>query len=65
VLAYVEPWLRRVFAERMAELPGHWISNEAPGVINDIVAPPGLNVLALDGTPVAFTGPHGQAFQWI
>ncbi|WP_203908138.1 DUF2332 domain-containing protein [Rhizocola hellebori] len=65
VLAYVQPAQRVAFAAKMHALHGHWVSNEAPGVINDVVAPPGLNVLALDGTPVAFTGPHGQVFQWI
>jgi hypothetical protein len=65
VLAYVQPAQRAAFAMKMATLPGHWISSEAPGVINDVAAPPGLIVVALDGTPIAFAGPHGQVFQWI
>jgi hypothetical protein len=65
VLAYVQPALRLAFAAKMRAMPGHWVSNEVPGVMNDVAAPPGLLVLALDGTPVAFTGPHGQVFQWI
>ncbi len=65
VLAYVDPADRFAFAATMGRLDGHWISNEAPGVINNVQPPAGMLVLALDGTPVAFTGPHGQAFQWI
>jgi hypothetical protein len=47
-------------------LPGHWIANESPGVLlyDALLKPPGEalhNVLALDGTPLAWTRPHGQA----
>lgn len=66
VLAYVSEPGRAEFARRMSSLAGHWISNEAPGVLHHIEMPRGMaNVLALDGTPVAFTGGHGQAFQWL
>lgn len=66
VLAYVPEQGRADFARRMSTLTGHWISNEAPGVMHHIEAPRGMaNILALDGTPVAFTGGHGQAFQWL
>jgi hypothetical protein len=65
VLAYVEPLGRKSFADRMSTLDGHWISNEAPGVMHDMPAPPGRCVLALDGTPIAFTAPHGQSVTWL
>jgi len=65
VLAYVSPEGRAAFAERMSRLDGHWISNEAPGVMHDIEAPDGRCVLALDGTPLAFTAPHGQSMEWL
>jgi hypothetical protein len=65
VLAYVPPAGRAAFAERMSRLNGHWISNEAPGVVIDIEAPQGRCVLALDGVPLAFTAPHGQSMEWL
>jgi hypothetical protein len=65
VLAYVAPEGRKLFAERISRLDGHWISNEAPGVMHDIEAPRGMCVLALDGVPLAFTAPHGQRMRWL
>ncbi len=64
VLAYVSPADREVFREKMSALKGHWISNEAPSVLGNSPAP-GKFVLSLDGTPVAHTGPHGQAIHWL
>lgn len=71
VLAYVPAEVRAAFAELVGGLPGHWISNEAagvlPGVITDVPAPdgPAPFLLALDGRPVAWTAPHGQALRWL
>ena len=61
---------REAFAEVVRGLPGHWIANEAPGVLpyDALPEPPGEalhNVLALDGTPLAWTRPHGQAMTWF
>ena len=73
VLAYLSPGAREEFARTVRELPGHWISNEAPGVLPELVQrlpgplPTGRDafVLALDERPVAFTGPHGQSLDWL
>jgi hypothetical protein len=61
---------RDAFVTIVRGLPGHWISNEAPDVLtyDTLPAPPdGVlnNVLALDGTPLAWTRPHGQAMAWF
>jgi hypothetical protein len=61
---------RRKFADRVDALPGHWIANEASDVLSlgPLPEPPdnGLsNVLALDGTPLAWTRSHGQAMTWF
>ena len=61
---------REAFAKVVRGLPGHWIANEAPDVLpyDALPKPPGealLNVLALDGTPLAWTRSHGQAIIWF
>lgn len=61
---------RHAFAEVVRGLPGHWIANEAPDVLgyDELPSPPGdahHNVLALDGTPLAWTRGHGQAITWF
>jgi hypothetical protein len=61
---------RRQFIETLRRLPGHWISIESPDVVDvgDLPAPPddsALNVLALDGTPLAWVRGHGQALYEI
>ena len=61
---------REAFVRMVRGLPGHWISNEAPDVMtyDALPAPPdGVlnNVLALDGTPLAWTRSHGQAIAWF
>jgi hypothetical protein len=68
---YQVPAPRRArFAALVRSLPGHWIANEAPGVLpyEALPDPPGgamHNVLALDGTPLAWTRAHGQALSWF
>ncbi|MXU64243.1 DUF2332 domain-containing protein [Oceanomicrobium pacificus] len=56
---------RAAFGARMASRDAVWISNEAPGVIPGIdPGPPpvkGQFCLSVNGTPAAWTGPHGQA----
>ncbi|WP_319462318.1 DUF2332 domain-containing protein [Micromonospora sp. RTP1Z1] len=61
---------REAFVEVVGGLPGHWIANEAPDVLrhDGLPEPPGgalHNVLALDGTPLAWTRGHGQALSWF
>jgi hypothetical protein len=72
VLGYVASRVdRERFASRMRRSGAVWISNELPGVFPDIAkaapAPPrpGLFLLALDGRPLAWTGPHGQSIAWF
>ncbi|MGW5260430.1 DUF2332 domain-containing protein [Microbispora sp. NPDC004025] len=70
VLYQVPAPRRRAFAELARGLPGHWIANEAPDVLSyaGLPPPPGaalFNVLALDGTPLAWTRSHGQAIAWF
>jgi hypothetical protein len=61
---------RKAFAKVVGGLPGHWIANEGPDVLtyDTLPAPPDgalRNVLALDGTPLAWTRSHGQAISWF
>jgi hypothetical protein len=70
VLYQVPAPVRAAFAEVVGGLPGHWIANEAPDVLpyDVLPQPPGdalHNVLALDGTPLAWTRSHGQAMVWF
>jgi hypothetical protein len=73
VLAYLSSPERDEFVAQVQGLRGHWISNEAPHVIDEIAsrAParrrtPGHPFLtALDGHPVAWSGPHGQSIELI
>ncbi len=59
------------FVSIITNLPATWISNESPLVFPDFVAqlagppPKGQFLLAINGRPVAFTGPHGQLINWI
>ncbi|PMB97724.1 hypothetical protein CJ198_10025 [Brevibacterium luteolum] len=71
VLAYVNAEARRKFADSMAAQPSVvWISNEGAGAFpefDESVAQQakGRFVLAVDGEPVAFTGPHGQSYRGL
>ena len=72
VLAYLpSPSDRERFASMVRETGAVWISNEAPRVLPHVVAkltidaPRDRFLLALNGEPVALTGPHGQSLQWL
>ncbi|MGW0804382.1 DUF2332 domain-containing protein [Nonomuraea sp. NPDC002799] len=70
VLYHVAAPRRLTFTEVVRGLPGHWIANEAPDSLayDTLPAPPGeelYNVLALDGTPLAWTRSHGQGITWF
>ncbi|HSU15594.1 DUF2332 domain-containing protein [Longimicrobium sp.] len=71
VLAYVASETRTRFAGVVKELGAVWISNEFPRVLPAVAAkldrapPEDRFLLAVDGEPVAFTGPHGQSIEWI
>jgi len=70
VLYQVPETRRAAFCQLVRDLPGHWISVEAPDVITYPALPPEPdamlhNVLALDGVPLAWTRAHGQAMTWF
>jgi Uncharacterized protein conserved in bacteria (DUF2332) len=70
VLYQVPRARREAFVEVVSGLPGHWIANEVPSVLDDGPLPPRLGpglhtVLALDGVPLAWVRPHGQAITWF
>jgi hypothetical protein len=61
---------REAFVEVVRGLPGHWVANESPEVLlYDALPEPPVdalhNVLALDGTPLAWTRSHGQSMTWF
>ncbi|MFX0577341.1 DUF2332 domain-containing protein [Nocardia nepalensis] len=73
VLAYLDAEARAAFEETVRGLPCHWISNEGAHVIRtvaDQLPEPltdrrGQFVVALDGRPLAYAGPHGQTLDWF
>jgi hypothetical protein len=71
VLAYVTPREARMrFAEAMRRSRAVWICNEVPQIFPDIAAqaltpPRGRFLLAANGMPKAWTGPHGQSLDWF
>lgn len=70
VLYQVPAPRRAAFVELVLALPGHWISVEAADVVPHRGLPPPPdeelhNVLALDGTPLAWTRGHGQGMTWF
>ena len=74
VIAYLETADRERFAAMMAGLVDdgrcHWVSNEGPRVLPDLVpdgvdVPFGRFVLAVDGRPVALTHGHGAELDWL
>jgi hypothetical protein len=71
VLYQVPAPRREAFHTLVRGLPGHWIANELPDLLphDALPAPPSgqalHTVLVLDGTPLAWTRPHGQAITWF
>ena len=72
VLSYVSsPADRARFAETVRDAGAVWLSNEAPHVFPAIAErlagppPRGRFLLSHNGTPIAWTGPHGQSIDWI
>ena len=72
VLGYVSSKAdRERFAQEIRRSRAVWISNEIPSVFPDIArtAPTtshrGHFLLAIDGSAVAWTGPHGQSIEWF
>ncbi|MFL5381744.1 MAG: DUF2332 domain-containing protein [Longimicrobiaceae bacterium] len=71
VLAYASPEERERFERQVAALGAVWISNEFPRVLPHVASkcasrpPDDRFLLAVDGNPVALTGPHGQSVDWL
>jgi hypothetical protein len=72
VLAYVSALEARLrFVDSVRRSRAVWISNEIAPVFPDIAArapvpaPRGRFLLAVDGEPKAWTGPHGQSLEWF
>jgi hypothetical protein len=74
VIAYLAHADRARFAAMMTDLVAdgscHWVSNEGPRVLPDLVptgvdVPFGRFVLAVDGRPVALTHGHGAELDWL
>ena len=72
VLGYVNPGeARQRFVDTVRQSRAVWISNELPSVFPDIAARApaaasrGRFLLAVDGEPRAWTGPHGQSLDWL
>jgi hypothetical protein len=73
VLVYLDAAGRAQFAATVRDLPGAWIANEDPGVLTfePGALPPSpdpdrsLDILALDGRPVAYAAPHGGYLHWL
>jgi hypothetical protein len=72
VLGYVSPAsAREQFAATVGKTGAEWISNEPPGVFPSIAkgvpasSEKACFLLARNGTPVAWTGPHGQSLDWF
>ncbi len=71
VLSYVPDQMDRDdFARTMIESGTTWLCNEAPPIFPQFAekAGPideGMFLLAANGRPIAWTGPHGQSVRWI
>ncbi|BCH17281.1 hypothetical protein MesoLjLa_41320 [Mesorhizobium sp. L-2-11] len=72
VLDYVsDPADREAFAEQVMRLSPYWVSNEFRRVFPSIATragesrPPGRFLLSVNGSPAAWTDPHGASLEWI
>ncbi len=70
VLAYVASAAeRQAFADEAVELADFWIANERPRVFPKVAGRMDVAgrefLLSVNGTPTAWTDPHGAAIDWI
>ena len=70
VLAYVAGQAEReAFGRRAMSLCRYWVSNESPRVLPGILSKSGgaagWFLLAVNGSAVAWTDPHGAAIEWL
>jgi hypothetical protein len=73
VLAYVPAEDRNAFASEVARLGAVWVANEAAAVVStahgqldaeELIRHEGDFLLSCDGSPVAWTDPHGAWVEW-
>src|SRR5690349_18754189 len=72
VLAYLPSVTdRQDFARKVRTFCPYWISNEAPQIFPDIARRTvgrdarGNFLLSANGTPIAWTDPHGASLEWL
>lgn len=71
VLNYLPTQVERdKFSDRVMGLADYWIANESPLILPRIAektksGPGGAFLMALNGSPVAWTDPHGASIDWI
>jgi len=71
VLSYVAKADRQTFARQVKSLCQYWISNEPPHVFPDsakgvgVSGAPSRFLLTVNGSPTAWTDPHGASLEWI
>lgn len=72
VLTYLPPQAREKFVATVRTLPCHWVSQEGVGVLPGFAdrlrrdeTTAARMVVAVDGEPVAYAGPHGQFLDWF
>jgi hypothetical protein len=70
VLVYLDAAARAAFVDQVRGLDAHWIATEVAGLF-PVAAPPSpstgqlMPLVTLDGDPVAYAAPHGQALHWL
>jgi hypothetical protein len=72
-IVYLMPEPRAKYIELVTGMDARWISSEGPGIVPSALAgvgdaqPPEKDefLLALDGHPLAWVGPHGQRLDWL
>lgn len=70
VLSYIPDQADRIaFSRRAQSLAPYWVSNESPVVFPGLAprtgGKQGQFLLSVNGTPVAWTDPHGAVIDWI
>jgi hypothetical protein len=74
VLVYLPGLERQRFVDAVTALDARWVSLEGAAVLTGVAdeleqltaaATDGRFVLALDGHPLAFVGPHGESVEWL
>jgi hypothetical protein len=71
VLGYLTPGDCGRFVDQVADLPGRWISQEIPATLPwmALPEPPPQGrfavVVALDGTALGYSHPHGSWLHWF